>query len=88
MQKNYTSIFFIKIFAAVVLVCCTNFFFGGGGYQYGGTPIGVQKGGPSYSPAIVVYTLHSIVMVLLYYIYLLGTYHWLLSLILSVHFRN
>ena len=27
-------------------------------------------------------------MVLLYYIYLLGTYHWLLSLILSVHFRN
>ena len=51
-------------------------------------PIGVQKGGPSYSPAIVVYTLHSIVMVLLYYIYLLGTYHWLLSLILSVHFRN
>ena len=48
----------------------------------------VQKGGPSYSPAIVVYTLHSIIMVLLYYIYLLGTYHWLLSLILSVHFRN
>ena len=36
----------------------------------------------------MVYTLHSIVMVLLYYIYLLGTYHWLLSLILSVHFRN
>ena len=51
-------------------------------------PIGVQKPGPSYSPAIVVYTLHSIVMVLLYYIYLIGTYHWLLSLILSVHFRN
>ena len=51
-------------------------------------PIGVQKPGPSYSPAIVVYTLHSIIMVLLYYIYLLGTYHWLLSLILSVHFRN
>ena len=51
-------------------------------------PIGVQKGGPSYSPAMEVYTLHSIVMVLLYYIYLLGTYHWLLSLILSVHFRN
>ena len=40
------------------------------------------------SPAIVVYTLHSIVMVLSYYIYLLGTYHWILSLILSVHFRN
>ena len=51
-------------------------------------PIGVQKGGSQYSPAIVVYTLHSIIMVLLYYIYLLGTYHWLLSLILSVHFRN
>ena len=51
-------------------------------------PIGVQKPGPSYSPAIVVYTLHSIIMVLLYYIYLIGTYHWLLSLILSVHFRN
>ena len=48
----------------------------------------MQKGGPSYSPAIVVYTLHSIIMVLLYYIYLIGTYHWLLSLILSVHFRN
>ena len=31
-------------------------------------PIGVQKPGPQYSPAIVVYTLHSIVMVLLYYI--------------------
>ena len=31
---------------------------------------GVQKPGPQYSPAIVVYTLHSIVMVLLYYIYL------------------
>ena len=45
-------------------------------------------GGSSYSPAIEVYTLHSIVMVLLYYIYLLGTYHWLLSLIFSVHFRN
>ena len=27
-------------------------------------PIGVQKPGPQYSPAIVVYTLHSIVMVL------------------------
>ena len=51
-------------------------------------PIGVQKGGSQYSPAIVVYTLHSIIMVLLYYIYLLDTYHWLLSLILSVHFRN
>ena len=51
-------------------------------------PIGVQKGGPSYSPAMEVYTLHSIIMVLLYYIYLIGTYHWLLSLILSVHFRN
>ena len=51
-------------------------------------PIGVQKGGSQYSPAIVVYTLHSIIMVLLYYIYLIGTYHWLLSLILSVHFRN
>ena len=48
----------------------------------------VQKPGPQYSPAIVVYTLHSMVMVLLYYIYLIGTYHWLLSLILSVHFRN
>ena len=50
--------------------------------------IGVQKPGSQYSPVIVVYTLHSIIMVLLYYIYLLGTYHWLLSLILSVHFRN
>ena len=53
-----------------------------------GSTYRVQKGGPQYSPAIVVYTLHSIVMVLLYYIYLLGTYHWILSLILSVHFRN
>ena len=34
----------------------------------GKLPIGVQKPGPQYSPAIVVYTLHSIVMVLLYYI--------------------
>ena len=50
--------------------------------------IGVQKPGSQYSPAMEVYTLHSIVMVLLYYIYLLGIYHWLLSLILSVHFRN
>ena len=33
----------------------------------------VQKGGRQYSPAMV---------------YILGTYHWLLSLIFSVHFRN
>ena len=32
-----------------------------------------QKGGSQYSPAIEVYTLHSIVMIFLYSIYLLGT---------------
>ena len=36
-------------------------------------PIGVQKPGSQYSPAIVVYTLHSIVMVLLY-LYLFTRY--------------
>ena len=44
--------------------------------------IGVQKGGPQYSPAIVVYTLHSIVMILLYYIYL-AVVHFVLMAILN-----